>query len=280
MSRNTVARGRESAAISSVDDVFRRCRAVLTVRPAALVTDIDGTISRIVPRPEDATVVEGVPASLEALRAKLDVVAVITGRDEPAARRMVGVPDLVYVSNYGVAAGDGASAGGLSRVLFELKPALAHLPCVQVEPKHTGFSLHYRNCDEPEAVRETLISLAAPAATKANARVVEGKRVVEVVPGDLPNKAAAMRRLALERGIRGLVYLGDDISDVAVFEEIARLRSTDGVDGLAIAVVDEESHPALAPGADVALGSVDEVAELLAALAAWTRGAERGPNDD
>jgi len=257
----------------AADLTVSRAAGVLAAAPAALITDIDGTISRIVARPDAAVVSESARASLGALAQRLALVAVITAREERVARRMIGVDELVYVGNYAL---DGASAAHIGeRPLADaeaaVRPLLRDLPCVTLEEKGVAFSLHYRNCHE-EGVRERLLALVAPLAEAADARILEGKQVIELVPRALPDKGMAVSRLLERNSIRGAVYLGDDLSDIAVFREIARRRERDGQPGLALAVVDAETDASVVDAADLTLTGVDEAEELLALLARWSQG--------
>jgi trehalose 6-phosphate phosphatase len=86
-----------------------------------------------------------------------------------------------------------------------------------------------------------------------------------LVPIRLPDKSNAVTRLLRERDIQGVVYLGDDLGDVPVFQQIARRRSQ-GLPSLGVAVIDSETHPAVLESADMYLNGVDEVCAFLAAL--------------
>jgi trehalose 6-phosphate phosphatase len=239
---------------------------VLAFAPAALVTDVDGTLSRIVSRPENATVDEDVRSALRSLVGRVAMVAIVTGREESVARGMVGLPELTYVGNYAldtesaevVDEGDLDAARGLVRTL--LQP----FPCVEIEEKGVSFALHYRNCIDV-TMRERILTLVSPVAAASGARLVEGKQVVELVPLRLPDKSNAVARLLRERDIQGVVYLGDDLGDVPVFQQMARRRSQ-GLPSLAVAVVDPETHPAVLESADLYLNGVEEVHSFLAAL--------------
>ena len=110
------------------------------------------------------------------------------------------------------------------------------------------------------------MALVEPIVREAGARLVEGKQVIEVVPAALPGKDSAVANLTRERGLRGVVYLGDDVSDVAVFREIGRRREAEAP-GLAIAVVDQETRDEVRGGADATLAGVDAVEAFLTALA-------------
>jgi trehalose 6-phosphate phosphatase len=229
------------------------------------MTDIDGTISRIAARPDEATVSQSARDSLRSISEKLALVAVVTAREEQVARSMVGLDSLAYIGNY--ALHEGIDLGqGLEQAKSQVQSQLIDLPCVELEEKGISFALHYRNCEE-EGIRERVLGLVLPVATEAGARVIEGKRVVELVPAGLPDKGTAVAGLLRERGVRGIVFIGDDFSDVAVFREITRRREEEGLPGLGIAVVDAETDGAVREAADEELAGVEEVEEFLAALA-------------
>ena len=258
--------------MNAVDIAVSRAAEVLAAAPAALVSDVDGTISRIVSRPEAAVVSAGVQASLRCLAHELALVAVITAREEAAARRMVGVEELTYVGNYAL---DGATAADigeepLAAAKAAVRPLLGSFPCVTLEDKGVAFSLHYRNCED-ETVPGRLLAVVEPLAEATGARVLHGKQVIELVPRALPNKWGAVERLLQERGISGVVYLGDDLGDIAVFRGILRRRAETGLPGLAVAVVDEETDSTVREAADLTLDGVDEAEALLAQLAGLTR---------
>jgi trehalose 6-phosphate phosphatase len=239
---------------------------VLAFAPAALVTDVDGTLSRIVSRPEYATVDEDVRASLRQLVGRVALVAIVTGREESIARSMVGLPELTYVGNYAL---DNESAevvdeDDLDAARVLVRTLLEPFPCVEIEEKGVSFALHYRNCIDT-TMRERILTLVTPVAAAAGGKLVEGKQVVEIVPVRLPDKSNAVARLLREREIQGVVYLGDDLGDVPVFEQMAR-RRTQGLPSLGLAVVDPETHVAVLESADMFLDGVDEVNAFLTAL--------------
>ncbi len=253
--------------MSALEDAVEAALEVLGASPSLLVTDVDGTLSRIVPRPDQATVSEAARTSLRSLVGKLDHVAVITGREEPVARRMVGVEGLIYVGSYALDAADGLSFDAVRPALKLVEPHLGELPCVELERKQVSFALHYRNCIDSERVGPRLLELLQPIAALTDTRLLEGKRVIEVLPHALPDKGAALLQLVLSLGIRGVVFVGDDLADAAAFREIARRRATTGAPGLNIAVVDSETPLLVRESADLALGGVDDVERFLDLLA-------------
>jgi len=256
-----------SEAPPEADPVLARCLQVLRRRPSALITDVDGTISAIAPRPEDATVPPAIAAALDRIADRVDLVAVITARDEATARRMVGAQRVAYVGNYGLTPGAAVDGNGLRRARPVLERELADLPCVTLEDKGLGLALHYRNCAEPHAVRRRLLDVAGRAAAEADARILEGKMVVELAPRSLPDKRSAFLHLLAEKGSRGVVYLGDDLSDVPVFRELAAGRADGRWDGASVAVVDAETDPIVREAADFEVDGVGAVERLLTGLA-------------
>ena len=255
------------ARVTQVQSVLAGVLDVLRARPSALITDIDGTISPIVSRPEDAAVTAGSRTALAGLVKVLDIVGVVTAREEAVARNMLAVDGLEFVGNYGLipAARESAEEVDLQPVEELAAALLSEIPGLEIEEKGVSFAVHYRNTDDPELVRLMLLDRLLPLLDAAGARLLEGKRVVEVLPRHLPDKGQALATLAERHDLQGIVYLGDDLSDVAVFREIAR-RRRDGISGLALAVVDAETPPDVANEADVTLSGVLAVEDLLAGL--------------
>ena len=255
--------------VSPVDAAVERALDVLLQRPSALISDIDGTLSRIVARPVDATVSEPVRASLRRLLPRLDLLGVVTGRESEVARRMVGVEGMTYVGSYALQPGSlGPEAQrDVDTVKLAVLPYVGRLPCVHLEQKDVSFALHFRNCDDPAGTRSRLISLVEPLVAGSGTKIVEGKQVIEVVPRALPDKGSAFATLLAQHAIRGAIFIGDDLGDTAAFREVRRRRLEEGRPGLAIAVVDAETPDAVLEYADLALAGVDAVEAFLEALA-------------
>ncbi len=255
--------------LKAVERAVERACEVLASRPSALISDVDGTLSRIVPNPPDATVSETVRAMLRRLLPHLDLLGVVTGRESDVARRMVGVEGMSYVGSYALQPGAlGPEADGqVSSVKQAVLPYLERMPCVKLEHKDVSFALHFRNCDDPPGVRSRLLAVVEPLVASSGAKLVEGKQVIEVVPRELPDKGTAFARLLSERSIDGAIFMGDDLGDTAAFREVRRRRNEDGHPGLAIAVVDAETPAAVREYADLTLDGVDEVEAFLDGLA-------------
>lgn len=267
--------------------LIRQVLELLRHAPAALVTDIDGTISPIVARPEEAMVLPQARNTLEGLRDKLDVVAVVTGRSVSDARQMVGVDGLTYIGNHGLE----VYRNGHSEVLADAKPWVAPLATlleqvnlnldpalksgVIVENKGVSASIHYRLTPNPDEARTHLLDLLSRGTQTTGIRVEEGRRVLNLLPPLNINKGTAVTWLVTEHKLEAVVYLGDDITDAHAFRALQVLRQTDHLRTLSIGVVGPETPQTVRQQADAAVPSVAAVAELLSGVLAGLESNDR-----
>jgi len=258
--------GPEGSAVGSAAEAAWR---VLQTTPSALITDIDGTISRIALTPEEAYVGEPARTALRTIAPHLALTAVITGREASVARGMVAVEGIEYVGNYALDREALLTMSGeqLAGAWAQIQPQISDMPCVEYEDKGISFSLHYRGCEDRVAARARLLEIAVPVARVSAAKIVEGKSVIELVPAVLPDKGAALHNLLRQHHIRGVVYFGDDIGDVAAFQLLSLLRDTEGLEVVTVAVVDGETHESVRTAADINVEGVDDVEEVLGMLA-------------
>jgi trehalose 6-phosphate phosphatase len=225
--------------------------------------------------------------TLEGLRDKLAVVAVVTGRAVADARQMVGVDGLTYIGNHGLE----VYRNGDAEVVAEAKPWVARLAAllehlnlnldpalrsgVIVENKGVSASIHYRLTPDPDVARTHLPDLLAKGTQTTGIRVEEGRRVLNLLPPLNVNKGTAVTWLVTEHKLEGIVYLGDDITDAHAFRALEVLRQTDHVRTLSIGVVGPETPSTVRLHADAAVPSVTAVAELLSGVLAGLESNDR-----
>jgi trehalose 6-phosphate phosphatase len=269
------------------DALLNQCLRVLGHTPAAVVLDIDGTISEIAPTPDRAIVSDEARATLNRLRDHVAVLAVITGRSAADGERLVGVDGLVYIGNHGLERRLGgrqevhpeaaATQHQIADALAAIEAALAsegRAEGVIFENKVLSASIHYRLAPEPEETGRRILALALAAAEGHDLRVTEGRLIVELRPNLAINKGTALADLVQAYQVSGLLFCGDDLTDVDGFKELKHLRERGQLDGLAIAVVAPESNPLILEEADGYVESVGMMVRLLGELAT------RLPNDD
>jgi trehalose 6-phosphate phosphatase len=246
-------------------------RPILSARPLGLFSDIDGTLSSIVPRPEDAKVTPRCRELLAGLIERGVRVALITGRPLRVARSMVGIETASYAANHGlefwidgsmeVVEGVAEYTGLVEQVLAE--GGDLEVAGVQVERKGPGVAFHYRRVRDTEAARAAILrAIESPTAVE-QFTVLEGRKVFELRPKIEASKGTATRLLAERLAVKGIVCVGDDRTDIDMFHALSALREG-GIDGSSIAVLSPEVAPDLLEAADYSVDGVQGVEWLLA----------------
>lgn len=263
----------ESVSLGDNASLVSRVIDLLVGGRAGLVTDVDGTISPIVPRPEDAAVLPRARDSLRGLAQMLELVGVVSGRRAADARAMVGLDGLSYVGNHGLEMW--TPAGG-AEIVPEARPWVARLAAVLdavqqqlpqdgilVENKGATGSLHYRLTEDPDGARRQLLQILARRAITSGLRIEEGRMVINLLPPLTVTKGSAVTWLARSYGLERVVYLGDDVTDAHAFRALAALRQSSTARTLSIGVVGRETPPSVRQLADATVPSVEAVADLL-----------------
>jgi trehalose 6-phosphate phosphatase len=265
------------------------CWAVLLQTPSAVVTDIDGTISAIAATPAEAMVDPGAKAALDLLNRRLAAVAVVSGRAPQDGAVMVGLPDLTYIGNHGLeriargtpwthptaAAAQPAIAAALAEIETAARAA-ADLPWLIVENKGVTGTIHYRLAPDPALAIALLEPLVRDAATRHGLRLTLGRMIFEVRPPLAVNKGTAIRELAEELGLRGIVFFGDDVTDVDAFRALRGMRASGDAATLRVGVLGPDTSPLVLEEIDLSIDGVPACAATLLALAArFSSDAER-----
>jgi trehalose 6-phosphate phosphatase len=222
---------------------------------AALFFDVDGVLSPIVERPEDATVPDEIRTELRRLHARYALVACISGRAGTDARAIVDVPELTYVGNHGLERAPQADEWSQ-----RLQAFLDGVDWEGLENKELSAALHYRNAADESAARARLDKIAERA-RDAGFRTRYGRKVLEVLPPLDATKGTAVRALLDERGLRRALYAGDDTTDLDAFAAL------DGLDlAIRVAVASPEGPEALSESADIVVPDQHSVLEMLRRL--------------
>jgi trehalose 6-phosphate phosphatase len=222
---------------------------------AAILLDVDGALAPIVPRPEDARVPPETQAELRRLHARYALVGCVSGRASADARRVVGVPELVYVGNHGLELDPDATQWAERLAGF-----MAGVDWPEVEDKGLTASLHYRNAPDQEAARRELEKIAARA--REDGFVARfGRKVLELLPPLEANKGTAIRTLLEEHDLQRAVYAGDDTTDLDAFRALDPLEL-----GIRVAVASPEGPRELEEAADLVVDGPPALLELLRRL--------------
>ncbi len=246
----------------------------------AVLMDIDGTLAPIVDRPEDAAVPEETTRLLGELAERYALVACVTGRRALEARRMVGVPELIYLGNQGfeiLRPGedeptlDPAAAPGGDRArkfLDGLEAEGFDRLGIRREDKGPIQVLHWRGADDEAAARSHVEAIAR-LATDANLIPLWGRKVLDLRPVAGIDKGSAVHRLLVEHApLDAAIFAGDDRTDLDAFRAMGRLAGSQRLGAaVRLGVFTEESPAEIEAEADMVVSGTDGVFEVLEALA-------------
>jgi trehalose 6-phosphate phosphatase len=246
---------------------------------AVVAVDFDGTLAPIVTFPEDARPVPGALQALIALADRMAAVAVVTGRAAGEVIALGGldaVPGLRVLGHYGLEEWyDGElhspdPVPAVDEARMRLRPMLAQAPAgVHVEDKRHSLVLHTRPAADPAGALGRLTPAVERLAEELGLEVVPGRMVLELRPPGI-DKGIAVRRLLDEVDAAAVLYVGDDLGDLAAFAAVEEARNR-GLAGLTVASVDpalDDAPAELAGSADLVVPGPGAVVEFLAALAA------------
>jgi trehalose 6-phosphate phosphatase len=261
--------------------VVDACLAVLRHSPAALTTDIDGTISKIAPTPGEAVVDPTAKAALALLSGRLAEVVVVSGRAPEVAGEMVGHPGLTYIGNHGlerIARGEHwthpaaeAARPAVTEALAEIErkaKSEAETPWLVIENKGVTGTVHYRLAPDAQTAEAFLQPLAVAATARHGLRLTKGRMIFELRPQLAINKGTAILDLVHDLGLRGIVFFGDDLTDLDAFRALRELREAGEAATLRVAVLGPDTARVILDEADLTVDSVEECASVLLGIAA------------
>ncbi len=248
---------------------------------AALLCDIDGTISPIAPRPADAHVPEAFRDLLAALVGRIGLVAFATGRSLEDGRRMIPLEGAAYIGTHGLETmtTDGTlalepQAEPYVALIREVAEAAARdLDCealgVVLEDKRTVLAVHYRLAEDAATTRHQILTRVIEPARERGLTVATGHFAFEVRPPLSFSKGAAVRRLLSGGGYLAAMGCGDDLTDITAFAAIREWGERDARrKAVAVAAVTDETPQPVTDAADVLVAATPGIHEVLAQFAA------------
>jgi trehalose 6-phosphate phosphatase len=229
------------------------------VQPGVMcVFDFDGTLSPIVTQPDKACLPDEVRERLVALT-WLAPVAILTGRSLTDFHKRLGFEPHYVVGNHGMegvpgwehlSTGYTAACANWRRALeVALRDQQRFDPGIRLEDKRYSLSVHYRLARDPAQAERQLAALFETLTPPP--RVIAGKYVYSLMPGDAANKGSALMELMQQTGASTAIYVGDDVTD----EDVFRLRRSN------LLTVRIEPHPDTA--AEFYLPAMPDIVQLL-----------------
>lgn len=195
--------------------------------PLLVAADVDGTLSPLVPRADQASLLPGAREAIDGLLRQGVAVTIVSGRgladlraqfDWPEGLRLIGSHGLEDSATFDVVltAEERQHLQGVRTLSERAARAVAG---TWVEEKVAGVAFHYR-----QAAKASAGSLAAKRLEEQLERldgvwVRRGHLVVEAAVRPA-TKAQAVEQLRAEYGAATVLYLGDDETDEDVFQAL------------------------------------------------------------
>lgn len=183
-----------------------------------LAFDYDGVLAPLVKAPGGARMRQATRDLLRRVGRHYPV-AVVSGRAFKDVRRFVGPLAAHVVGNHGFELDHAVpvprevlrKVRGWRR---QLEAALAGVPGIHFEDKRSTLAVHY---GLSRAWRRAERRVYEAANQLEGTRLVAGKKVLNVLPHEFPNKGDAVRALVARLGLAGALYAGDDVTDEDAF---------------------------------------------------------------
>jgi len=204
------------------DELVAALGALAGRRPLLVASDYDGVLAPLADVPSEAVPEPGAAEALARLSAVPGVtVALVSGRGLDDLRATSGFTGaLRWIGSHG-AEFDGPLTGDLAEqrdaLSARLEPLVSGTPGARLEIKPASVAVHVRQVPDRPAAAALLED--ARAAVDPSLTQKPGKDVFEVAVTDA-DKGSAVRRLAAEVGARGVLYLGDDVTDEDAFRAL------------------------------------------------------------
>jgi trehalose 6-phosphate phosphatase len=200
-----------------------------TAKACALFLDLDGTLVPLRPRPADVQLARQTKRILKLLQGHTNLhLAFVSGRQLKVLRSIIGMDQVSYVGLHGAECEGKSldmsreSVRALSAAKRAAKKQLQKYPGIWIEDKRLSFAVHYWRAKRA-TVRAAELALNQILAPKLGTlHILNGNKVWEVMPKEIPGKGVAVCSLltALPENTLG-IYVGDDVTDETAFAALS-----------------------------------------------------------
>jgi len=195
----------------------------------ALMIDFDGTLTGIQPRPELAVLDTATRQALGRLAKHPRVrIWIVSGRQLAVLRGLAGVDGVKCLGLHGWEGGihrplSRSRLRAIRRAKDEFRYALAGMRGLWIEDKGPVFVVHYRQAGVRNVVKARRIVRGLMPELGRGFRMVEGKKIWEILPAEVKGKGEAARSILVRQPAGAFaIYLGDDVTDEDAFGALPR----------------------------------------------------------
>jgi trehalose 6-phosphate phosphatase len=247
---------------------------------AAVLLDIDGTLSPIVENAAAAHVPEATRQLLIRIARRYQLVACVSGRQASDARAMVSIGTITYLGSHGA---ELLRAGWTEAVIDpaledwsrrihefgrEADTADLRRRRIRLEDKGPIIAFHWRGAPDEDAARAAIDAIAARAEA-AGLRTHWGRKVLEVRPPVKIDKGAGIAKLLEDADLDAALYAGDDATDLDAFRALNQLVEDGHLQrAVRVGVRSDEGPSDITSQADIVVDGTNGVQQLLSLLAA------------
>lgn len=198
-----------------------------------LLSDFDGTLVPIQSNRNKVRLPEQIRRLLRSIAAQGHTLGIISGRCLDDLPSRIGIPDIWYAGSHGyfLQNGEGnqisllseAALAKVKKLALFLRLCFRTIPGFEVEAKKATVAVHYRHASGKSVslgygiVRRLL-------GRRKDLRLLCGKKVWEILPDQNITKWSAVRVILDREGFLPsntlAMYLGDDVTDEAVFRNL------------------------------------------------------------
>lgn len=196
-----------------------------------LLLDYDGVLAPIMPLPEQAAPSKKTYQLLKELAEDgRNTCVVISGRPHDTLEEWLGSLPLAFAAEHGLWRRELRSSWEFARsVSTDWKPAVKEvmqryehtMSGSFIEEKYAGLALHYRNVTlkDTSSMINLLLRDLEPLAAQLKLTILNGKKVVEVIPDGIDKGTAAKFWLGAKKW-DFILGAGDDETDEALFKQL------------------------------------------------------------
>jgi trehalose 6-phosphate phosphatase len=223
--------------------------------------DFDGTLAPLDSDPAKVMMSPATQERLQVLQGHAQV-GIVTGRSLKDMQRRLSFRPSYLIGNHGLEGvpGTADTHAAMARTCADWKAWLlsriaAIDPAIWLEDKDYSLSLHYLQARHPEQASRQLFALFTQ--LQPQPRVIAGKSIFNLLPGDSGDKGVAVLQLMRHARNKYALYVGDDVTD----EDVFRLREP--------GILSVRVGPAAHSAADWYIHDHDDIEPLLDRLITW-----------